>query len=110
MSANLADLMIPTVGNPELGGSRPLWAPAALDAFPQKSLRVALRPQPLDLAVACKPLVNLGFALESVHVLGFDAGALGLDLPIALRNSLRFKGDPRRFCHQGNMRENHRDG
>jgi hypothetical protein len=73
-------------------------------------LGVALGPQPFDLAVACEPLVDLGFGFEAVDVFGFDAGALGLDLPIALRNSLRFEGDPRRFCHQGNMRENQRGG
>jgi len=47
-----------------------------------------------------KPLVNLGFGLEPLDVTNFGSGIVGLDLPIALRNALKFEDNPRGFAHE----------
>lgn len=48
-----------------------------------------------------QPLVDLGFGLEPFDVADFDAGTVGLDLPIVLRDALEFELDPdsRSFAH-----------
>src|ERR1700722_6087755 len=74
------------------------------------SFRVALGPQPPDLAVAVEPLIDLGFGLEAVDVSDLDAGAVRLDLPVALGDPLQLEDDSRRFSHSRNMGGNHCEG
>ena len=69
----------------------------------KQSLGVTSGPQPFDLAVAGQPVVNCHFILEAFDVINFAARTVRLDLPVALRNSLRLKDDARRFAHPGNM-------
>jgi hypothetical protein len=47
-----------------------------------------------------EPLVNLGFGLEPLDVTNFGSGIVGFDLPIALRNALKFEDNPRGFAHE----------
>src|ERR1700722_13521447 len=62
------------------------------------SLRVALRPQPVDAAGSLQPFVNFGLALEPLDIARFGSGIFGEDLPIILGDPLHFEGDSG-FCH-----------
>src|SRR5882757_5211273 len=79
--------------------------PAPGDFRARRSLRVALRPQPLYFSVSGEPFIDLSLAFESGDVLGLDSGAESLDLPFALRNPDVLEDDPRRFAHPRIMRE-----
>jgi hypothetical protein len=54
-------------------------------------LRVTLRTQPSDTAIAVHPLVNFGFAFETLNVDRFDTRIRCEDIPIPLGNSHRFE-------------------
>jgi hypothetical protein len=56
-------------------------------------LRIALRSQPVDAARTVQPLIDLGFALESLDVSSLGAGIVSEDLPVVLGNPLHFKRD-----------------
>ena len=54
-------------------------------------LRVPLRAQPSDAAVAVHPLVDFRFAFEAREVNRLDTRKLSQDIPVVLGNSHRFK-------------------
>jgi hypothetical protein len=54
-------------------------------------LRVTLRAQPSDAAIAVHPLVDFGFAFETRNVNRLDTRTLGQDIPVVLGNSHRFE-------------------
>src|SRR4051812_47219242 len=64
-----------------------------------KSLRVALRAQPIDAAAAGQPLVNLGLALEPLDDNGLDARTFGYDLPVVCGNAFHLEGHSGGFGH-----------
>jgi len=70
-----------------------LLAEVARTARGAQSLRVALRPQPIDAAGSLQPFVDVGFALEPFDIPGFDARIFSEDLPILLGDALHFEGD-----------------
>jgi hypothetical protein len=41
-----------------------------------------------------KPFVDFGFGFEPFDGANFDAGTVGLDLPVVLRDALQFEDDP----------------
>src|SRR3954466_15307392 len=63
------------------------------------SFRVALRSQPIDPTCSIQPLVDLSLTLESSDEFCFHPFAFGRDLPIALRDALHSKRDPRLLRH-----------
>jgi hypothetical protein len=54
-------------------------------------LRITLRAQPSDAAVAVHPLVDFRFAFETRDANRLDTRTLGQDIPVALGNSYRFE-------------------
>jgi hypothetical protein len=54
-------------------------------------LRVTLRTQPSDAAITVHPLVDFGFAFETLNVNRLDTRTLGHDIPIVFGNSHRFE-------------------
>ena len=58
-----------------------------------RSLRVALRSQPVDAAGSLQPFVDVGFALEALDISGFGSRIFSEDLPIVLGDPLHFEGD-----------------
>jgi hypothetical protein len=64
---------------------------------PQRArlFRVTLRSQPRDLALSRHPFISIGLAYEALDVSNFRAGTVGLNLPIALGDSLAGKGNAR---------------
>jgi hypothetical protein len=63
--------------------------------------RVALRSQPIDAPGALHPFVDFGLAGQALDVTNFDAGTVGLDLPVAFRDAFRLEddSDSRSFGH-----------
>jgi hypothetical protein len=57
------------------------------------SLRITLRPQPIDAAGSLQPFVDVGFALETLDIAGIGARIFSEDLPIVLGDPLHFEGD-----------------
>jgi len=58
-------------------------------------LRVTLRAQPSDAAIAVHPLVDFDFAFETRNVNRLDTRTLGQDIPVVFGVSHRFEGN---FC------------
>jgi hypothetical protein len=58
-------------------------------------LGVAVSAKPIEAAGSRQPIVNVGLALEPFDPHGFDAWALGNDLPIAFGDAFHLE------CHSG---------
>lgn len=70
-----------------------------LDSLGAALFRVPLRSQPIDAAASGQPLINFSLTLEPLDESNLTACAVSLDLPITLRDAMKFEFYPMRFAH-----------
>jgi hypothetical protein len=77
----------------------PIGSGEVSGAFAAWSFRIALRSEPVYAARPLEPLIDFGFALETLDVANLGPRKVRLNLPIALGDPLHFENDAR-FCHR----------